>query len=101
MSTIKTGLGAKLKMKGGAEWRSFKLLMRSVPCAVVSLFCVSVVLMNLLANKEVTTGWTWLVLDGGFMVSWLSFLVMDMVTSALALRHQFRCQRLLQRATSW
>ena len=80
MGTNKTGLGAKLCTKGGAEWRSFKILMRSVPCPVVALFCVSVVLMNLLANKEVTTGWSWLVLDGGFMVSWLSFLVMDMVT---------------------
>lgn len=80
MSTNKTGLGAKLKSKGGAEWSDFKLLMRSVPCAVVSLFCVSVVLMNLLANKEIATGLPWLALDCGFTVSWLSFLVMDMIT---------------------
>ena len=36
--------------------KKFKLLMRSVPSAVVALFVVSVVLMNLLANKEIDTG---------------------------------------------
>lgn len=61
------------------EWREFKTLMRSVPCAVVALFAVSVVLMNLLANKEIHTGVTWLALDCGLMVSWLSFLVMDII----------------------
>lgn len=80
MSTNKTGLGAKLRMKGGSEWSDFKLLMRSVPCPVVALFAVSVVLMNLLANKEIATGLSWLALDCGFTVSWLSFLVMDMIT---------------------
>lgn len=78
--TIKTGLGAKLIMKGGAEWRHFKLLMRSVPCAVVALYTVSVILMNLLANKSLDTGISWFALDGGLTVSWLSFLVMDMIT---------------------
>lgn len=60
--------------------KKFKLLMRSVPSAVVALFVVSVVLMNLLANKEIDTGLSWLALDCGFTVSWLSFLVMDMIT---------------------
>lgn len=81
MSTIKTGSIANyIVEKGGAEWRDFKLLMRSVPSAVVALFAVSVVLMNLLANKEIATGVSWLALDCGFTVSWLSFLVMDMIT---------------------
>lgn len=83
MSTNKTGLSAKLYTEGGA---SFKLLMRSVPCPVVALFTVSVVLMNLLANKEIATGVSWLALDCGFTVSWLSFLVMDMITKRFGAR---------------
>lgn len=74
MSKIKTGCSLK------KEVSYFKLLMRSIPSTVVALFTVSVVLMNLLANKELTTGTHWLVLDGGITLSWLSFLVMDMVT---------------------
>lgn len=80
MSTNKTGLGAKIRMKGGAEWQHFKLLMRNVPCPVVALYVVSVILMNLLANKSIETGISWFALDGGLTVSWLSFLVMDMIT---------------------
>lgn len=80
MSTNKTGLSAKLWKKGGVEWSNFKMLMRSVPCSVVALYAVSVILMNLLANKSIDTGLSWFALDGGLTVSWLSFLVMDMIT---------------------
>lgn len=58
----------------------FKLLLRNVPSGVMALFTVSVVLMNLLANKEIHTGVSWLALDCGLIVSWLSFLSMDMLT---------------------
>ena len=71
------------KGKGGVVgrlWSEFKLLMRSIPSPVVSLFVMSVIMMNLLANKEITTGIPWLVMDCGFTLSWLSFLVMDMIT---------------------
>lgn len=62
------------------ELRDWKRLMQSVPAAVVAFFTVSVILMNLLANKEIATGLPWLALDCGFTVSWLSFLCMDMIT---------------------
>lgn len=55
-------------------------LMRCVPASAMVLFAVSVVLMNLLANKEIYTGVTWLALDCGLIASWLSFLCMDMLT---------------------
>lgn len=58
----------------------YLLLLRSVPSLVMVLFVVSVVLMNLLANKEFATGVDWLALDCGFALSWLSFLCMDMLT---------------------
>lgn len=57
-----------------------KNLLRSVPSATMVLFCVSVVLMNLLANKEIYTGVSWLALDCGLLLSWVSFLCMDIMT---------------------
>ena len=62
------------------EFKDMMHLMRCVPAAVTVLFVISVVLMNLLANKEIYTGVTWLALDCGLLLSWLSFLCMDMLT---------------------
>ena len=61
------------------EKKETKLLFRSIPAAIVALFTISVVAMNLLANKTIYQG-KYLALDGGFLVSWLSFLCMDMIT---------------------
>jgi uncharacterized PurR-regulated membrane protein YhhQ (DUF165 family) len=61
------------------EWEDTVLLLRSVPSMLMVFFCVSVILMNLLANKELSTGIEWLALDCGITVSWLSFLSMDML----------------------
>ena len=55
------------------------LLLRSIPSPVVALFTLSVVSMNLLANKTLLQV-EYLAIDGGILVSWLSFLCMDMVT---------------------
>lgn len=62
------------------EKQDFKRLVRHVPSSVVVLLVVSVVLMNLLANKEIYTGVSWLALDCGLLLSWLSFLCMDIIT---------------------
>lgn len=59
---------------------NYFLLMRNVPSLVMVLFCTSVILMNLLANKEIGLNLSWLALDCGFLLSWLSFLCMDMLT---------------------
>ena len=59
--------------------RETLLLLRQIPSIVVALFCVSVVLMNLLANKTIYQSEA-LALDGGFVVSWVSFLCMDVIT---------------------
>jgi len=56
-----------------------KLLFRSIPSPVVALFVISVVTMNLLANKTILQ-LDWIALDGGILVSWLSFLCMDTIT---------------------
>lgn len=62
------------------ELRDTQKLLRAVPSSTMVLFCISVVLMNLLANKEIHTGVSWLALDCGLLLSWLSFLCMDIVT---------------------
>ena len=59
--------------------REWKLLFRSIPSMVVALFVVSVICMNLLANKTIVQT-EWLALDGGIVVSWLAFLCMDVIT---------------------
>ena len=56
-----------------------KILLRSIPAAVVTLFAVSVVCMNLLANKTLVQ-LPWIALDGGILISWLSFMCMDVIT---------------------
>ena len=54
-------------------------LLRCIPATAVTLFVVSVICMNLLANKTLVQT-QWLALDGGILVSWLSFLCMDVIT---------------------
>lgn len=56
-----------------------EILLRCVPASVVSLFVVSVICMNLLANKTLLQ-LSWIALDGGILISWLSFLCMDVLT---------------------
>ena len=69
------------------DMNDWKLLLRSIPSLVTSLFILSVVVMNLLANRELInicisdgplTG-VGLALDCGFTLSWISFLCMDMI----------------------
>ena len=60
-------------------WIEFKLLLRSIPATVVTLFVVSVICMNLLANKTLIQ-LDWIALDGGILISWLSFMCMDIIT---------------------
>ena len=47
---------------------------------IFTLLVLSIVGMNLLANKMVDTGLEWLPLDGGILLSWLCFLSMDILT---------------------
>ena len=60
------------------EFKETVLLLRTIPSVVVALFVVSVVTMNLLANKTLYQ-YGYLAIDGGILVSWLSFMCMDVV----------------------
>ena len=60
------------------EYELTKILLRSIPASVVALFVISVIAMNILANKTLVQT-EYLALDGGILISWLSFLSMDIV----------------------
>lgn len=61
------------------EIKEFKMLLSSIPATIVTLFVVSVICMNLLANKTLLQ-LEWIALDGGILISWLSFMCMDIIT---------------------
>lgn len=61
------------------ELNETQILFRCIPSVVVSLFVVSVICMNLLANKTLYQN-RWIALDGGILISWLSFMCMDIIT---------------------
>lgn len=67
-----------------AKWlfdiKDWKLLLRSIPGLVTTLFVVSVVIMNFAAAKTIVmTNPSWLGVTGGVLLSWIPFLVMDVV----------------------
>ena len=50
------------------ELTECRLLLKSIPATVVTLFVVSVICMNLLANKTLLQ-LDWIALDGGILIS--------------------------------
>ena len=62
------------------EWNEFKILLKSVPSMLIILFIIAVIGMNLLANKSIDLHTPYLALDCGILISWLSFLTMDIIT---------------------
>lgn len=69
-----------MKINFKEEVKEFRLLLSSVPAFTFTVFVLSVVAMNLLANKSLDTGTQYLALDCGIILSWASFLSMDMIT---------------------
>ena len=67
------------RSKAKQTFKETVLLLRSIPSPVVALFVTSVIAMNILANKTLYQS-EYLAIDGGILVSWLSFLTMDIVT---------------------
>ena len=60
------------------ELEDYKKLLRALPSLTLTVFTLSVVCMNLLANKELIT-MQYFALDCGFALSWVSFLCMDVI----------------------
>ncbi len=69
----------KKSSKPNRKLKEVKILFRSIPAPIVTLFVVSVICMNLLANKTLLQ-LEWIALDGGILISWLSFMCMDVIT---------------------
>ncbi len=67
----------KIKNFLSKEWLETKTLLQGMPSVTMALFVISVIGMNLLANKSIDTHVSWLALDAGMLLSWLSFLTMD------------------------
>ena len=57
----------------------FKLLLKEVPTILIIGFIAAIIVMNILANKSINLGVSWLALDCGIIVSWVTFLIMDVV----------------------
>lgn len=60
------------------EHEDFKLLMRSIPSLTITLFVLSVVCANLMANKELVN-YKYVAVDCGTVFSWIMFLCMDVI----------------------
>lgn len=70
---------SSIKARIKREKEETAVLLNSVPATVLTLFVVSVICMNLLANKTLVQT-NWIALDGGILISWLSFMCMDIIT---------------------
>ncbi|MBQ7314924.1 MAG: VUT family protein [Clostridia bacterium] len=70
---------SKIRERLQREKKETELLLRCIPTTVVTLFVVSVICMNLLAEKTLVQ-LPWIALDGGILISWLSFMCMDVIT---------------------
>ncbi|MDO5133352.1 MAG: VUT family protein [Eubacteriales bacterium] len=63
----------------------YKILLRSIPAMVTAVFILSVVLMNLLAGKELYRS-DYFCLNTGLALSWVSFLCMDCICKRFGAR---------------
>ena len=68
----------KIKNWFKKELNETKILLKEIPAITMTLFVLSIISMNLLASKLIVDT-SWIALDGGLIVSWLSFLTMDMI----------------------
>ena len=62
------------------ELKELKILLKNIPSLAIMIFGICIILMNLLANKSINFSVDWLALDCGIIVSWLAFMVMDIIT---------------------
>lgn len=68
----------KIKEKINSEIREYQEILHNVPSLVFTIFVVSVILMNLLGNKELYHS-DYICINTGLALSWISFLCMDCI----------------------
>ena len=59
-----------------SEYLAYRAILKKVPPLALTTLVLAVVLMNLLANKELFHT-EWVALDCGFVLSWIPFLLME------------------------
>lgn len=77
----------KIKKRLFKEIDGIKQLLKNVSPLMLTFFVLSVVTMNILANKSIDLSWVpgnngafpWLALDGGLLVSWIAFFSMNII----------------------
>ena len=77
---------SKIKTTLASFFKEYVLLLRTCPPLLTSLLFISIIGMNLLANKSISTGLDWLALDCGILLSWLCFMTMDITTKRYDLK---------------
>jgi len=66
--------------------KEIKLLNRSIPGLVFSMLIISIVLMNILANKSIDLHSNYIALDCGIVFSWIVFMEMDLTVKRFGLK---------------
>ena len=61
------------------ELKEYNKLLTETPAWIMTMFVVSVVAMNLFANKSINLPVSWLALDTGMIFAWMPFLSMDIL----------------------
>lgn len=79
-----------LKTKISNELTAYKDLLRAVPGPLTAAFVLGCVLMNLFANKSLDFGISWLVADGGLILSWAAFLTNDIIVKRFGAKASVR-----------
>ena len=69
--------------------REWLKTLRSVPSLALALITVATVLMNILANKSIIN-LPWLIQDAGILMSWVGFLVGDLLVKAFGSKNAIR-----------
>lgn len=66
--------------------KEYQFLLGNLPSVTVTVFVLSVVLMNLMANKVIFQLGNYAAGDGGLLLSWIPFLCMDTVTKRFGVK---------------
>lgn len=79
----------KLKSWFKKDWNETKTLFRCLPALPFAVLCAALIAMNILANKTIVNE-TWIALDAGICVSWISFLAGDMLVKRFGPKAAFK-----------
>ena len=71
------------------DWKETKVLFKCLPALPFAILCAALIAMNILANKTIVNE-SWIALDAGITVSWISFLAGDMLVKRFGPKAAFK-----------